>query len=96
MLQHIEYAKLKSYATMKREDPNFLPPTSLHAQNTATRLGNGVLGAGDKRSRDQMDEDEHDAKKERTDDDDEGEEMEIDDEEETGTKGKGSSAYDHE
>jgi U2 small nuclear ribonucleoprotein B'' len=92
MLQHIEYAKTKSYATMKREDPNFVPPTSVHAQGTVARLGTGVLNGDGKRLREgRTDENERESKKERVDDDDDdGEEMEIDDDEETGAKGKSS------
>ncbi|KAI0787164.1 hypothetical protein BC629DRAFT_1243052, partial [Irpex lacteus] len=91
---HIEYAKSKSYATLKREDPDFVPPTSVHAQNTASRLGTGVLNGDGKRSReDRADEGEREAKKEKVDDsDDDGEEMEIDDEEEAAAKGKSSGA----
>ncbi|EKM59849.1 uncharacterized protein PHACADRAFT_181793 [Phanerochaete carnosa HHB-10118-sp] len=88
---HIEYAKQKSYATMKKDDPNFVPPASIHARETATRLGNGIL-SGEKRGRDdKMDEDVRESKRERVDEDD-GEEMEIEDDEETGTKDKTSSA----
>lgn len=88
---HIEYAKQKSYATMKKEDPNFVPPTSVHARETAARLGNGVL-SGEKRGRDdKMDEDAREPKRERVDDDD-GEEMEIEDDEESGTKDKAPGA----
>src|ERR1700676_1874550 len=32
-LQHIDYAKSKSYATLKREDPLFVPPNSAHAHS---------------------------------------------------------------
>ncbi|KAI0089159.1 RNA-binding domain-containing protein [Irpex rosettiformis] len=91
---HIEYAKTKSYATMKREDPDFVQPTSVHAQNTASRLGTSVLNGDGKRGRDgRADEDEREAKKEKVDeDDDDSEEMEIDDDEESGAKGKSSGA----
>ncbi|THG98207.1 hypothetical protein EW026_g3944 [Hermanssonia centrifuga] len=86
---HIEYAKTKSYATMKKEDPNFVPPTSLHAKDTIARLGNGVIGGSEKRPReDRMDEDERESKREKTEEEDDGEEMEIEDDEEPGTKGK--------
>lgn len=94
-LQHIEYAKSKSYATLKREDPEFVPPTSIHAQDTASRLGNGVLGNNDKRSRDdRMDEDPRDTKREKVVDDDEGEEMEIEDEDDVNVKGKATGTLD--
>jgi len=85
---HIEYAKTKSYATLKREDPNFIPPTSVHAKDTISRLGSGSLGTNEKRQRDdRMDEDERESKREKTDEDD-GEEMEIEDDEEGEAKGK--------
>lgn len=72
---------------MKREDPNFVPPTSIHAQETAARLLNG---AGEKRGRDdRMDEDMREPKRERVDDDD-GEEMEIEDDEEVSSKPEAS------
>lgn len=71
---------------MKKEDPNFIPPTSVHAKDTAARLGNGAVGGGEKRGRDdRMDEDVRESKRERVDDDD-GEEMEIEDDEDTSPK----------
>ena len=71
---------------MKKEDPNFIPPTSIHAQETAARLGSGALSGGEKRARDdRMDEDVRESKRERVDDDD-GEEMEIEDDEDTSPK----------
>ncbi len=74
---------------MKKEDPNFVPPTSLHAKDTIARLGNGVIGGSEKRPReDRMDEDERESKREKTEEEDDGEEMEIEDDEEPGTKGK--------
>ena len=94
-IQHISYAKSKSYATMRREDPTFVPPTSIHAKDTIARLGNGALAGAEKRQRDdRMDEDEREPKREKTadEDDDDGEEMEIEDDEDSGgkqaTKGK--------
>lgn len=86
-LQHIEYAKSKSYATLKREDPNFVPPTSVHAQNNANRFVNGTLGGAGRDDR--MDEDERSAKRAKIDDDD-GEEMEIEDDDDTAAKGPGA------
>ena len=80
---------------MKKEDPEFVPPTSVHAQDTVARLGNGALANGEKRGReDKADESERQAKREKTDDDDDddGEEMEIDDEEEAVGKGKNGGA----
>ena len=95
-LQHIEYAKTKSYATLKKEDPEFVPPTSIHARDTAARLGNEVFANGEKRPRDgRVDEDERRTKRERTEesDDDAGEEMEIEDDEDTGAKTKNGKLH---
>ncbi|KAI0729329.1 RNA-binding domain-containing protein [Fomitopsis betulina] len=73
----IEYAKTKSYATLQREDPNFITPTIVRATNAASSARNG-----EKRQRDdRMDEDGPQAKRERNDDED-GEEMEIEDDDE--------------
>lgn len=85
-LQHIEYAKTKSYATLKRDDPDFIPPTSVHAQNTAARLGGELFSNGQKRDRDDaMDEDQRKSKREKTDEESDEEEMEIEDEDEPAT-----------
>jgi len=65
-LQRISYAKTKSHATLRREDPNFIPPNLSHA-SSAKRLR-------------EAEESNVRAKRERVDDDDE--EMDIDDEEE--------------
>ncbi|KII94815.1 hypothetical protein PLICRDRAFT_33632 [Plicaturopsis crispa FD-325 SS-3] len=83
---HIDYAKSKSYATARREDPDFVPPNSANAR----QLPNGKITisgtpASDKRPRDDDGaNDERQSKREKADDDD-GEEMEIDDEEEAAT-----------
>jgi len=74
--KHIDYAKSKSYATQKREDPNFVPP---HAANASSLLLNGA-----KRQRE---EDSavvgRDAKNQKTDSDgSDDEEMEIDEDDE--------------
>ncbi|KAI0677069.1 RNA-binding domain-containing protein [Trametes maxima] len=83
-LQHIEYAKTKSYATLRREDPNFVPPTSIHVKNAPN--GRALNGSGaEKRQRDdRMDEDGREFKREKTNDsDDDGEEMEIEDDDDS-------------
>ncbi|KAI0774094.1 RNA-binding domain-containing protein [Fomes fomentarius] len=85
---HIEYAKTKSYATHRKEDPDWVPPTSIYVQNTPNdRLANG---AGEKRQRDDpMDEDAREVKRDRTSkdvDDDDDEEMEIEDDEDAPVK----------
>ncbi|KZT29310.1 RNA-binding domain-containing protein [Neolentinus lepideus HHB14362 ss-1] len=70
----IHYAKTKSYATLRREDPNFIPPA-------AAAVHNAGVAASEKRARDDdMNVDERASKKERADDED-GEEMEIEDDE---------------
>lgn len=74
IIQHIDYARTKSWATLRKEDPTFIPPTSANASQLATRNG-------EKRQRDEdMSDGEPQAKREKADDDEE--EMEIDDEEE--------------
>ncbi|KAF8897487.1 RNA-binding domain-containing protein [Infundibulicybe gibba] len=70
---HIDYAKTKSYATLRREDPTFVPPTSANANAQALQNGRS-----EKRQRDQDAEAGRTAKREKPDDDDD-EEMEIDD-----------------
>ena len=72
MLKHIDYAKSKSYATLRNEDPDFVPPTAANASALLTQNG--------KRTKDADAGDERQAKREKVDDSDE--EMEIDDEEE--------------
>ncbi|KIM90726.1 hypothetical protein PILCRDRAFT_83912 [Piloderma croceum F 1598] len=80
---HIDYAKSKSYATLKREDPLFVPPNSAHANSSAKPNGRITISS-DKRQRDDDVEDgERQSKREKTDEDDE-EEMEIDEDEESG------------
>jgi RNA recognition motif-containing protein len=77
---HIDYAKSKSHATLRKEDPSFVPPSSANASAIATR--NGKV-ATEKRRRDEDTPDgEPQLKRERGDDNDE-EEMEIDEEEES-------------
>jgi hypothetical protein len=77
---------------MKKEDPNYVPPTSVHAQQTVARLGNLAISGTEKRGRDdKMDEDAREPKRERIDDDSDAEEMEIEDEDESGTKDKAPS-----
>ena len=68
---------------MKREDPNFVPPTSVHARDTISRLG--ALDAKRPREDRMDDDDDREAKREKNDDDD-GEEMEIEDDEDAGPK----------
>jgi hypothetical protein len=70
--KHIDYAKSKSYATLRNEDPDFVPPTAANASALLTQNG--------KRTRDADAGDERQVKREKADDSDE--EMEIDDEEE--------------
>jgi hypothetical protein len=67
--QHISYAKSKSYATLRREDPNFITPSFAHA-STAKRV----------REAEELD---VRAKREKAADEDD-EEMDIDDDDEVG------------
>ena len=67
--QHISYAKSKSYATLRREDPNFISPSFAHASSA-------------KRVREAEESDVR-AKREKVADED-GEEMDIDDDDEAG------------
>ncbi|PAV20910.1 RNA-binding domain-containing [Pyrrhoderma noxium] len=75
---HIQYAKSKSYAVLRREDPDFVPPNPL---NASSRLNNVTQ---EKRSRD-GDEEALDSarhrKRERQDED--GEEMELEDDDDS-------------
>ena len=87
----MQYAKTKSHATLRREDPTFVPPTA--AQSTALAdKQTKTSGAStlQKRGReDEMADEEGRAQKRKPADDaesDEGEEMEIDDDEEAGPK----------
>ncbi|KAI0041567.1 RNA-binding domain-containing protein [Auriscalpium vulgare] len=79
----IQYAKSKSHATLRREDPNFVPPTSAHGQS----VSNAQQLSTQKRLRDsdEMDVDARSQKRERAAEDEE-EEMEIDDEEDVGPR----------
>lgn len=96
LLQHIDYAKSKSWATLKREDPAFVAPNSAHATQAAQHAGRITISS-DKRPRDEeMADGERQTKQQKADDDDD-EEMEIDDEEEAGQPSapftSGTSAY---
>ncbi|KAJ8086552.1 hypothetical protein AAF712_002035 [Marasmius tenuissimus] len=74
---HIDYAKTKSYATSRREDPSFVAPNSANASALIGRQN----GTDKKRARDDDDaDDQPQQKKEKGDSDDE--EMEIDDDDE--------------
>ncbi|KZV72129.1 RNA-binding domain-containing protein [Peniophora sp. CONT] len=67
----IQYAKSKSHATLKREDPDFIPPTAPGAANRPKRDREEDVDGGAGR-----------AKREKpAEDDSEGEEMELDDDE---------------
>jgi hypothetical protein len=68
---HIHYAKSKSYATLRKEDPNFVPPSAANASEIA-------LAQSAKRLReDETADSERQTKREKSDEDEE--EMEIDD-----------------
>ncbi|KAF7301313.1 Spliceosomal protein [Mycena indigotica] len=68
---HIAYAKSKSYATSRKEDPSFVPPTSVNAS---------AFLRDKKRQREEAAEEERNAKRDKADNDDD-EEMEIEDDE---------------
>ncbi|KIM68585.1 hypothetical protein SCLCIDRAFT_1208779 [Scleroderma citrinum Foug A] len=80
----ISYAKTKSYATSRREDPEFVPPTSVHARPDVARIGKFTVSSLDKRQRTEDSADgQPQAKRDKSQDDsDDGEEMEIDEDEE--------------
>lgn len=85
-MQHIQYAKTKSYATLRKEDPEFLPPNPVapRLKQTPSALINGA----EKRSRDDDGGAEaRSSKRERTGADDDGEEMEMDDEDDSARRG---------
>lgn len=78
--QHIEYAKTKSYATLQKEDPNFVHPSLSKQPPSVEVLTNGI--AAEKRAREDDDaENERDRKRGRPENEEETDEMEIEDEE---------------
>lgn len=83
-IQRINYAKSKSYAISRREDPNFVPPTAAHARPEAAQIGKITVSSADKRQRDDDTTDDHpNAKREKSQEDgSDEEEMEIDEDEE--------------
>lgn len=86
--QRIDYAKSKSYATLRKEDPNFVPPTSVHANALAQAQQNG------KRPHDGDYADaEPSAKREKADESDE--EMEIEDDDDSAPQSKPLSTSPH-
>lgn len=91
-VQHFSYAKTKSYATSRREDPEFVPPTSLHARPDVARIGKVTVSSLDKRQRtEDLEEDQPQAKRDKSQDDsDDGEEMEIEDDDEKEQQNQGS------
>lgn len=90
-MQRVQYAKTKSHATLRREDPTFVPPTAAQSSALVDQQSK-TSGAStlQKRGReDEMADEEGRAQKRKPADDaesDEGEEMEIDDDEEAGPK----------
>jgi U2 small nuclear ribonucleoprotein B'' len=69
--KRVQYAKSKSYATLKREDPSFIPPTAPVASDRAKRQREDGMGGIAPPT-----------KREKPIDEDEGEEMELDDDDE--------------
>jgi hypothetical protein len=97
--QRIEYARTKSYATLKREDPDFVPPSILKAQaNPPVALSNrtrtnGVSESG-KRVREEDGEEGRARKRPTgTQEEDADQEMEIDEEDDDkpATKAEGAA-----
>ncbi|KAI5124989.1 hypothetical protein M0805_007414 [Coniferiporia weirii] len=86
---HIHYAKTKSYAVLRREDPDFVPPNPVSARSTlqnGTLLSNGVSGA-EKRGREddeEMSDGTRHLKREKQGGEDDGEEMELEDDDDSG------------
>lgn len=74
----MDYAKTKSYATLRREDPSFVPPTSANASTLAAQ--NGKVTEKKRQRDEELADGERRAKREKPEEDEE--EMEIDDEEE--------------
>lgn len=79
LIQHIDYARSKSYATLQREDPSFVPPTAANASALVSQNGkrqrDGDIGEGDRQP-----------KREKGEDNEDEEEMEIDDDDESPLK----------
>ncbi|CAK5275672.1 unnamed protein product [Mycena citricolor] len=84
----IAYAKSKSYATSRKEDPNFVPPTSANA--SALLLQNT---RAEKRQREEDLESDRKTKRDKTDDDDEEMEIEDDDEQPPADDSEAPVAY---
>lgn len=80
--QHIHYAKTKSYAVLRREDPDFIPPNPVHS-----KLQNGASGL-EKRSRedDETTDGTRQVKREKPSGEEDGEEMELEDEDDSGAQ----------
>lgn len=97
LIQRINYAKSKSYATSRREDPNFVPPTSTHARPEAAQIGKLTVSSVDKRQRDDdTTDDRPSAKREKSQEDgSDEEEMEIDEDEENVQHPKPLGMQDH-
>ncbi|KAI6105632.1 hypothetical protein F5141DRAFT_1125102 [Pisolithus sp. B1] len=75
----ISYAKTKSYATARREDPDFVPPTSVHVRPEVSKIAKVTVSSVDKRQRtEDSSPDQPQPKREKSQDESEGEEMEID------------------
>ncbi|EJD01171.1 RNA-binding domain-containing protein [Fomitiporia mediterranea MF3/22] len=88
---HIHYAKSKSYAVLRREDPDFIPPNPVGQ----SRLLNGTSASNivEKRSREEEEEEDlasgaRQPKREKPngDEDGDGEEMELEDENDSGAQ----------
>ncbi|KAH8118288.1 RNA-binding domain-containing protein [Phellopilus nigrolimitatus] len=92
---HIHYAKTKSYAVLRREDPEFVPPNPVSARAS---LKNGSLLNGapstEKRSREddeEMVDGTRQLKREKPSGEEDGEEMELEDDDDSGAQGPGQT-----
>ena len=79
-MQHIDYAKSKSFATLKRDDPTFVPPNAVNAHQGPTQNGRITISSEKRQRDDDADDVGRQAKREKGDDEDD-EEMEIDEDE---------------
>ncbi|KAF9782363.1 hypothetical protein BJ322DRAFT_216517 [Thelephora terrestris] len=89
----ISYAKAKSYATLKREDPNFVPPKSAHAGALSefnSKFASGV-SLSEKRPRDDDGPAGRQAKREKQQESDEEMELDDDDDDEPAAPSKATT-----
>ncbi|KAI0065924.1 RNA-binding domain-containing protein [Artomyces pyxidatus] len=88
---HIQYAKSKSHATLRREDPTFVPPSSAHGKALAEMQRQSISQQKRHRDDEDMDVDSRTQKREKSAQEEDEAEMEIDDEEEGHANGSTAS-----